>query len=77
VWAIKILLEVVSTSVSREMDLSYWLEGALPLKKAYSTTSQENTRPVTPDEESVVSSGILTTIELFYLPLCQSHYFLG
>ena len=38
-------------------------------EKTHSTTGSENTRPVTPDAESVVSSGMLTTIELFYLPI--------
>lgn len=69
VWAIKSLLELVSASVLREMDWNYWLEKACPLEKTHSTTGSENTRPVTPDAESVVSSGMLTTIELFYLPI--------
>ena len=42
VWAIKILPEVVSASALREIESSYWLEGAPPLKKAHSTTSQES-----------------------------------
>jgi len=32
----------------------------------------ENTRPAIPDAEPVVSSGMLTTIDLFYLPLPKS-----
>ena len=68
-WAIKILLEVVSASTLREIDWSYWLEGAPPLKKAHSTTSQESTRLVMPDAEPVMYSGMLTTIDLFYLPI--------
>ncbi|MGB1135373.1 MAG: hypothetical protein ACPG4O_15205 [bacterium] len=59
----------MSASVLREIESSYWLEGAPPLKKAYSTTSQESTRLVMPDAEPVMSSGMLTTIYLFYLPI--------
>jgi hypothetical protein len=69
VWAIKILLEVVSASSLREMESSYWLEGAPPLKKAHSTTSQESIRLVMPDAEPVISSGMLTTIDLFYFSI--------